>query len=237
MSFKMFDIRYFDKLDSTNTKAKSVLVDNLVIVSKRQLKGKGRFSRKWSSSLGGLYFSICLRVDKIDIIGYYTFIAALSVFKAIKSIGIKTTIKWPNDLLFDDKKVCGILSEGVIGKEKFIIVGIGVNTNNKIPLSLNKKAISLCDIKNKEIKNKELLERILVYFEKYLKLVENKKYKKIRDDWKKNSFLGSKVRVESIGKKYEGVAYDINSKLDLILGINGKKVKIKEGDILVERQS
>jgi len=236
MSFKMFDIRYFNKLDSTNTKAKLLLKDKVVIVANSQVKGRGRFKRKWSSGLGGLYFSVCLKVNKLDIIGYYTFIAALSVFNSVKDLlGVKAVIKWPNDLLFDGKKLCGILSESKLGKEKFIVVGIGVNTNNKIDSSLTKKAVTLSKIKNKKIDNKKLLKKILVYFEKYLKLIEGKKYKKIILDWKKNSFLGSEVKVETINGKYSGIAYDISSDLDLILKVNGKKVKIKEGDVLVER--
>lgn len=232
----MFDVRYFDKLNSTNTKAKNVLIDRSVIVTKKQTKGRGRFKRQWSSRPGGLYFSMCLKVNDIKKIGYYTFIAVLSVFKAINSLlGIKSVIKWPNDLLFKGKKLCGILSEGVIGKDKFIIVGIGVNTNNKIPKLLDNKASSLSKIKNKKIKNDMLLKSILIYFEKYLKLLDGKKYKKIRDEWKKHSFLGNFVEVQTINKKYKGIAYDINSDLDLILKVDGKKVKISEGDILVEK--
>ena len=130
----MVRIYYFNKVNSTNEKAKG-FEENSVIIANEQTKGKGRFNRDWSSSRGGIYMSIVLGLEDIKM-QYLTFIAAISVFKAIKDYGIKTIIKWPNDLIYDGKKVCGILTQCVGGKS---IIGIGVNTNNKIPKPLNKK--------------------------------------------------------------------------------------------------
>jgi len=224
---KMFKVYTFKSVGSTNDKAKEFSVGS-VIIAKEQTKGKGRFKRSWSSPKGGIYLSIVLEKENAS---YLTFIGALSACRAVEDVlGIRTTIKWPNDLLYEGKKVCGILTK-VSGNS---IVGIGINTNNLIPRSLSGKAISLSEIIGKEINNKKIINKLLNYFEYYLKLLKTKKYSKIIDDWKKYSFLGSKVKVKSLGKTYSGVAYDVDKDCFLILKLkNGKKVRVVEGDVLV----
>lgn len=225
----MFKIYHFKKLTSTNDKAKE-FPKNSVIIADEQIKGKGRFKREWNSAKGGIYLSIVLENFNPS---YLTFIAAISTQKAIRDVhGLKTVIKWPNDLIYKNKKLCGILT--LINKEK-AIVGIGINTNNKIPISLKNKAISLNTIINKRINNKRIINNLLKHFETYLKLLKNKKHSKIINDWKKNSFLGSEVKVKTLGKKYSGIAYDINKDCFLILkDKKGRKIKIIEGDVLLK---
>lgn len=223
---KMFKVHYFSKLGSTFDKAKNLPVGSVVIADE-QIKGKGRFKRNWSSSKGGIYLSIVLSKENAS---YLTFIGALSACKAIKeAYNIKTVIKWPNDLLYQKKKLCGILT---IIKDKSI-VGIGINTNNKIPSSLKNKSISLAEINGKEINNKLIINKLLNHFEKYLKLLKAKKHSKIIKDWKKNSFLGSKVKVKTLGKTYEGIAYDVDKDCFLIIKSKGKKIIVREGDVLL----
>lgn len=230
----MFKIISFKRLDSTNTKAKQILKPNIVIITKEQVKGKGRFKRDWSSSKGGIYLSLIIKIKTTKELPYITLIAAISAQKAIKeSLDIKTTIKWPNDLLYKQRKLCGILTESVIGKQKLAIVGIGINTNNKIPSTLNKKAISLNNILNKKINNKKIISNLLKNFEKYHSILKDKKYSKIISDWKRNSFLGSKIRVKTINKTYSGIAFDIDKNCLLIIKNKKEKITIKEGDIIL----
>lgn len=224
----MFKIYHFKKLTSTINKAKE-FPENSVIIADEQTKGKGRFKRKWSSQKGGIYLSIVLENLNPQ---YLTFIAAISAQKAIKdTYKLKTIIKWPNDLIYNKKKLCGILTK----TNKKAIVGIGVNTNNKIPKTLESKATSLNKTLNKKINNKLIINKLLNHFEKYLKLLKDKKYSKITNDWKKNSFLGSKVKVKTLGKTYSGVAFDVNE--DCFLILRDKKrdtIKVIEGDVFLE---
>ncbi len=223
----MFKIYYFKKLGSTINKAKNFDV-NSAIIAEEQTKGKGRFKRKWNSPKGGIYLSIVLENLNPQ---YLTFIAAISAQKAIKdSYSLKTIIKWPNDLIYKKKKLCGILTKI---HEKKAIVGIGINTNNKISKSL-KKATSLNKILNKEIKNKKIVNKLLLHFESYLKLLKNKRYNKIINDWKKNCFLGSKVRVKTTQRTYSGIAYDVNKDCLLIIKDKGKRIKVVEGDVFLD---
>lgn len=223
------NILYFKKLDSTNIKAKQISNLNTVVVAEQQLKGKGRFKRKWSSEKGGLYFSITTSFK--DQPQFLTFIAALSVFKSIKKLyNVKTTIKWPNDIIYKNKKLCGILTENIFGDQRLSIIGIGVNTNNKVPLILKNKAASLTDILKKNIDNKRLLSQILKNFDIYLK----KDKGDIITEWKKNSFLGEKVKVRTIDKTFEGTAFNLDKEGFLIIKTKDNHITIKEGDIFLK---
>ena len=226
----MFKVYHFKKLTSTNDRAKD-FTENSVSIADEQTKGKGRFKRGWSSAKGGIYLSIVSKIK--DKPSYLTLIAAISTQKAIEDIyGIKTIIKWPNDLIYNGKKVCGILT--TINKQKAII-GIGMNTNNKIPFSLRNKATSLNKILKKKVNNKKIIKRLLNHFGNYLKLLKNRKYSKIIKDWKKNSFLGFNIEVKTGNKKYIGIACNIDKNLFLILkDKEGRKIKIIEGDIIIK---
>src|SRR3989338_10621694 len=130
-----YKIHYFKSLESTQDKAKEFAKKNLsnaVIVADVQTKGRGRFKRKWHSAKGGLWMSILLKPKNTENLQYLTFIAAIAVVKSIKKIAnLKTSIKWPNDVHFNGKKLCGILTEGDFGKENFAVIGIGLNVNQK----------------------------------------------------------------------------------------------------------
>ena len=135
-------------------------------------------------------------------------------------------------MLYKKKKLCGILT---ITKKEKAIVGIGLNTNNKIPKTLESKATSLKKITKNRVDNKKVINKILNHLEKYIKLLKNKKYKKIINDWKKASFLGQRIKVKTTNKTYEGIAYNIDKNCLLVLkDKKGKKIKIIEGDFLLE---
>lgn len=166
----MYSLYYFKKVSSTNDKIKDFEKEGTVVIAEQQIKGRGRFKRKWSSGKNGLWFSILLKPKNIEKLSFLNFCAAISCQKAIKKItGIRTKLKWPNDLIFMNKKLCGILTESSLGKENLVYLGIGINTNNKIPKDLGKIAISVYKIINKKIDNKKLLKNILDYFDNYYK--------------------------------------------------------------------
>ena len=230
----MFKIHSFKKLTSTSDKAKKYS-DGSIIISAIQTKGRGRFNRIWSSSKGGLWMSIVLK-PKIEDPKKITFITSVVVQKTIKKIlGLDTQIKWPNDILFNGKKLCGILSEAVFKNNKMgkMVVGIGLNVNNKLPLGLRKKATSLKEITHKEINIKKLSDEVIKEF-----FVQYKKYEKdngkLLIDWKMLSDkIGRKIEVRTIGRTYHGLVHDVDGGYNLLLRLkNGKIKKIVEGDIL-----
>ena len=118
MTYKIF---HFKSLTSTQDKAKEFSkkrLSNVVIISDIQTKGRGRFKRKWYSNSGGLWLSILLKPKDTGNLQYLTFAAAVAVVRSIKKItNLNTNIKWPNDVHYKVKKLCGILTEGIFGKE------------------------------------------------------------------------------------------------------------------------
>lgn len=138
------DVFYFAEIDSTNNYCKQLVAKgekkNALAVSSKQLKGRGRLGRVFESPNGGVYFSLLLNTKKAAEDNLLiTSAAAVAVSRAIKKVCSKETqIKWVNDIYYNNKKVCGILTEGVIDMEAgaigAMVVGIGINFST--PLSM-----------------------------------------------------------------------------------------------------
>ena len=160
----MFKAHYYDVLASTNKKAKEFDGGNAIIAAS-QTQGKGRLRRRWSSSRGGIYMSIVLKPE-IKNINKLTIMAARAVQKTLKKSGVTTKIKFPNDLQYKGKKICGILTENIFKNNEIekMVIGIGINTNNNLPKSLNHKAITLKKILKRKVDNKKMVTGVLREF-------------------------------------------------------------------------
>lgn len=130
------DLHLFDTVDSTNNVAKTLPMGSspLMVIADKQTAGRGRLGRSFASPAGsGLYLTIAIRPDfDLDKALFVTMAAAVATSKAIEVIaGLKVKIKWVNDLFYDNKKVCGILTEAQTnfenGKIDSLIIGIGIN--------------------------------------------------------------------------------------------------------------
>ena len=178
------NIIHFDDIDSTNIKAKELaqkdIEDGSIIIAEKQTLGNGRFNRKWVSPNGGLWFTLILRqtippteAPKI------TQIAAASIYKALSDMNIDVTIKWPNDILLNNKKLCGILAEMKCDMDSvhYLVLGVGMNINiNKSDFdeSIQSTATSLKIEYNKDFKRSEILVGFLNHFEiLYNKFIDN----------------------------------------------------------------
>lgn len=132
------EIVYYDSVYSTNDEAKRLAAEGYpegtVVVAEEQTRGKGRLGKTWFSPRGkNVMFSVLLnpRVNFVQL-PQLTILAAVAVAAAIKSVtGLKAGIKWPNDLLVDGKKVCGILSEmsAEMDRINYLVIGVGLNVN------------------------------------------------------------------------------------------------------------
>lgn len=139
--YKTNNIYVYDTLDSTNIRAKQLALENAphgtVVLSRQQTSGRGRLGRSFFSPREGIYLSIIVKPDfDLSKSVLVTSAAAVAVAESIEEIcGIDAKIKWVNDIYADDKKVCGILTEGITnfetGQIESLIIGIGVNTNVK----------------------------------------------------------------------------------------------------------
>ena len=133
------EIKYYSEIGSTNEEAKKLARDNAkegtLVIADKQVSGKGRLGKVWDSPRGtGIWMSLILRPHIMPSeAGQLTLIAGLNMCEAIEKItGLKAEIKWPNDIIINSKKVCGILTEmsAELEQIKYVIVGIGVNVNN-----------------------------------------------------------------------------------------------------------
>ena len=141
-----------------------------MIISEKQTNGRGRVGKKWVSKKGNIFLSLFFKFNQRKInFKQFAILNAFLIKKVIsKIISTNVTVKWPNDLLFNKKKFCGILQE-VIKFDNFdyLIVGIGLNTNID-PQNKGFKSTSLKNILKKKINNQKILNNIVVAYEKFL---------------------------------------------------------------------
>ncbi len=235
-----FEFYYFKSISSTNDKAKEMADEgksNIVVVAEKQEKGRGRFGRKWNSSLGGLYMTIVLEEKNPDKAKYMTFMASVAVAKTIRKLAkLNAMVKWPNDVLVNDKKVCGILTEIISGKKNYALIGIGLNVNQKkFDKEIRDKATSMRIESNKDFDIKSVSKSIIAEFNKLYQNYTIGDYGKILRLWKEYSHtLGRKIMAKTISGTYVGKAVDIDKDCSLVLKLdNGKEQKIIEGDIFI----
>ena len=167
-------IKKYKKVKSTNEIALRLIKKNYseptLIISENQTNGRGRVGKKWISKRGNIFLSLFFKFNQRKInFKQFAILNAFLIKKVIsKTISTNVTIKWPNDLLFNKKKFCGILQE-VIKFDNFdyLIVGIGLNTNID-PQNKGFKSTSLKNILKKKINNQKILNNIVVAYEKFL---------------------------------------------------------------------
>lgn len=223
------EIRYVERIDSTNEYAKKLAAkgcqDGLTIIAGQQTEGKGRLGRKWMSPAdSGIYISFLLRPPMAPAeTQIFTLAAAAAAAGAIyQSTDIRTGIKWPNDLVINGKKVCGILMEMNCESDRVnhIVLGIGINYSQdagEFPEELMDKAISLkmaADGREKDsIKfpsKLSLIRTVLRELDNVVKLVLCGRYEEILDIWREYSVtLGREVRFVARGVEYTGRASGI----------------------------
>ena len=168
-------IKKFKKVKSTNDIAITLIKKNVseptLIIAERQTHGRGRIGKKWISKKGNLMISLFFRYEKKKI--NFKQFAILNAFllKKIfsKTISNKIKIKWPNDLIFNNQKFCGILQEVIqFNNFDYLIVGIGLNTH-VVPQNKSFKSTSLKNILNKKINNQKILKLIIIEYKKLIK--------------------------------------------------------------------
>ena len=241
----MVKVIQLEEVDSTNSYAKkniSNIEDKTAIITKKQTSGRGRLNRSWVD-LGeeNLFLSIILKPSETfnEIYPNLTQYLSVTLCKVIESYGIKTHIKWPNDVLIDGKKIAGILSETVMQGQKLegIVLGVGVNLNSnqeKINAIPNKIATSLNIETQKAINLKEFLNKLLTeFFEHYDEFLQSG-FLQIKDDYiKRNCFLGKELKVQVFNHMESGLAKAVNDLGELVLeDSNKREIVLTIGDII-----
>ena len=167
-------IKNYKKVKSTNDVAMKLIKRNILeptlITTEKQTNGRGRIGKKWISLKGNLFITLFFEFDNKKInFKQFAVLNAFLLKKVISNIiSKKIKIKWPNDLLFNKLKFCGILQEVIrFNNFDYLIVGIGLNTNT-VPQNKSFKSTCLKNILNKKIDNQKILKKIVIAYEKFL---------------------------------------------------------------------
>lgn len=228
----------FDVLDSTNAYAKrncSLLADKTVITARRQTAGRGRLDRKWISQEGGLYFSLFLKPQNTDFLPSFTQLMALCVCKALSQLGAEAHLKWPNDVLIDGQKICGILSEALFTQNRFdgVIVGVGINVAQQNLSDIDQPATSLA-LHNIETNQEFLLQEVLKHFFNGYKALLTHGFETIRAEYLQHfPYMGKPVIIKHGAQDKAGVVYTISPEGKLILQTPEGFIEIAIGDMMV----
>jgi len=223
------EIIKFETIDSTQNYAKNLVLKgetDKIICADIQTAGRGRIGNEWQSLSGGLWFSFVTDISDLDVekIEVFTLILGVSIYQACTSFyNIKLQLKWPNDLLLNGKKVCGILCEKVENK---VISGVGINTN------IDSEDLIECGTTFfKEtgvfINNLELLNSII---DKFYENLNNFNKEELFKIYKTNmAYLDEKKFIKIVGK--EATIKGIDDNGALIIDDNGLERKITFGEI------
>ena len=234
------EVHYFKSLPSTNVFCKKLIKDGspegTVVIADVQTSGRGRKDRRWLSPRGGLWFSVVLYPHIPPHHGMLvTMTSSVSIVQGINDVtGLSPMIKWPNDLLLNGKKVCGILTEldAEIDRINYTVVGIGINVNNSIDEKLKKTAISLIQKSKSKISRVELLRSILKNMdENYSKFVSGN-FNYIKKLWfSYSNIVGKRIRVKGEKTIIKGIVTDIDESGCLILDTENGITRIVSGDM------
>ena len=233
------NIKYVYETDSTNNEAKrfSDMSDGTLFIAEIQTGGKGRLGRAWTSPEGeGIWMSLLLKPDIIPgEAPEITLIAGLAVCRALKSFGAQ--IKWPNDVVIDGKKICGILTEmsAEIERVSYIVCGIGINVNiMEFPEDLREKATSLYTVTGKKQNRTAIIKRVMEEFEPLYDEYLKNRLKNIISEYKSACVnIGKRVSVIHGGNETIGTAADITENGHLVVDTDNGKIIVSSGEVSV----
>lgn len=243
------DIFYFSEIESTNNEAKKQAnqgcPEGAIVLSEAQNKGRGRLSRGWFSPMGkGIWLSVVLRppFNPYDA-PKCTLLTAVAVTKAIqKVVKVECGIKWPNDILYQGKKLVGILTEmsAEIDAINHVVIGMGINVNidqQEFPSELQEIATSLSIITGREISRLSLLNAVLTELEEEYNKVIQCGFEEMLNEWRKLSVtLGKNVNVVGSGRDFSGLAIDIDQDGALLVQTEDCLERVLAGDVSIRPQ-
>lgn len=240
------EVLYFDTIDSTNTKAQELAEkgypSGTLVVADKQESGKGRRGRSWVSPFGtGIFMTLMIKPDiNPNNASMLTLVAALAVAKAITSVtGEEALIKWPNDIVVNSKKVCGILTEmnAQFDYINHIVVGIGINVHNEsFPEEISQMASSLMiEAGGKRFHRAQIIAETMSYFEQYydtfLKTQDLSALVREYDELLVNR--NKSVRVLDPKEPFDGKAMGITPKGELIVDTWESRKLVSSGEVSV----
>ena len=240
-------IVYYEEINSTNIEAKKLAAEGApegtVVVSEAQNTGRGRMERGFFSPKGkGIWFSVILRPDFLpQEAPKCTLLAAVSVARAMKKFGLKAGIKWPNDILYEGKKLVGILTEmnAEMDRINYIVIGTGINVNimpEDFPEDIRTVATSLAIMKGGKLPRVKFFQAVLESMEELYDIVRQQGFVPVMQKWKHYTItLGQEVNVIGIGRNesFSGIAADIDEEGALLVDTEVGRRRVLAGDVSI----
>jgi BirA family biotin operon repressor/biotin-[acetyl-CoA-carboxylase] ligase len=237
------DVLYFAETTSTNEiaigKALAGAAEGMVVVAGKQTRGRGRLKRAWSTPEGNIALSVILYPD-IPALHALIMMASLAVVHAIENVtGLHAGIKWPNDVLINGKKVCGILIETDVRNDRvrYTVTGIGINVNigESDLAGVLTPATSLMIETGKEVSRLDLIRELLRDMDRmYLSVTSGGS---VFREWQDRLVtLGTEIRATSVNEVIEGVAESVDADGSLLVrDAAGMLRRIVAGDVTLRR--
>lgn len=239
------EIRVFDSIDSTNSEAKRAAENGadqgLLIIGEQQTAGRGRRGKAWDSRKGeGIFMTLLLKPDlEPGSASMLTLIMGMAVRDALETAaGLDVWIKWPNDIVCDGKKICGILTEmsAQIDYINHIVIGVGINVHNReFPEEVRSVATSVYLQTGQQIRRAPLAAEVMNRFEEYYaRYLKTQNLSELKEEY--NAHLinrGRRVRVCDIKEDFTGIAWGINEKGELLVETENGMVCVLAGEVSV----
>lgn len=239
------DVHFFEETTSTNTAAKAIADKSPynfgLIVADKQISGKGRRGRSFVSPKGmGIFMTIYLKPPILPTAAsMLTLLAGMAVSDSIFAItNLQSQIKWPNDIVVNGKKLCGILTEMSSEMDfiNYVVIGIGINVNNdSFPEGISDVATSLNLETGKTFRRSTLIASVMKsfksYYDVFLKTNDLSNLKETYNNRMINT--GRKVLVIRGDEQYEAVAVSIDDDGELIVNRDGREEKVLSGEVSV----
>lgn len=237
------NIHFYQEVTSTNDIAKKFVENNApegtVIIAEQQTAGRSRSKSDWASPEGGIWMTMILKPE-VSLLeaSKLTIVTGVAIAKTLHdNFNIDAGIKWPNDIMIGNKKICGILTEAVTDYDdlKAILIGIGIDVNfnqSDLPENLHDIATTINEESAEEIKRAEIMKVFFSIFEEFYEQFKEGKFKHIIGEWRRlSSTTGNRVKVYKDGKAMIADAVGIDNQGALIVELDdGSLEKIISGE-------
>jgi BirA family biotin operon repressor/biotin-[acetyl-CoA-carboxylase] ligase len=239
---------YLDEVDSTNRYALEFfheLPDATLVAARVQHAGRGRLNRRWESPPDENIYASFIMKNLPDANWQYAAMASsLAVLELLReeAPGISAWLKWPNDVLCADRKICGMLGEiksGTDNKPAGIVAGVGVNINMppEALAAIDQPAASLLAETGKQFNVKQLTEKLAAFMNKYYSISVSRP-RELYEQWRgENRLIGRQIVLETGDRRLTGTVLDLDERGGMVFGGEGKHTTFYSGDVRIDRES